>query len=190
MPEIQDASLPAMYDWVKRTREDVFSYTESLPNEIYLREHPELLHTSIRGIHAHVAHSYVWWIGRYGLGLEPYQAQIDTLPASEVATPIALRATLVTLQQAETLSLTNVAAMRAKFLEVDAILEQAFEKFDRLDEPFKVIRTGRDELMVTQRWLFVRNWTHEFHHKGQLLMLGRVLGHPLPEDMGTDLVLP
>jgi uncharacterized damage-inducible protein DinB len=53
-----------------------------------------------------------------------------------------------------------------------------------------VIRPGRDQLMVTQRWLIVRPITHEFHHGGQLLMLGRALGHPLPEDMGTDLVLP
>jgi uncharacterized damage-inducible protein DinB len=165
-PAQLDPSLPTMYDWVKRTREDVFAYTESLPNETYLREHPGFPYGSIRDLHAHIAYAYLWWVGRYGLNLEPFQ------------------------QQAETALITDVAAMRNKFLEVDAILEQAFEKFDKLDEPLEVIRPGRDQLMVTQRWLIVRPITHEFHHGGQLLMLGRLLGHPLPEDMGTDLVLP
>ena len=166
MNTLMDPSLPTMYDWVKRTREDMFAYTETLPNETYLREHPDFSYGSIRDLHAHMAYAYLWWVGRYGLNLEPFQ------------------------QQAETAAITDVAAMRKKFLEVDAVLERAFETFDKLDEPLEVIRPGRDQLMVTQRWLIVRPITHEFHHGGQLLMLGRLLGHPLPEDMGTDLVLP
>jgi uncharacterized damage-inducible protein DinB len=161
-----DTALPTMYDWVQRTREDVFAYTESLSNEVYLREHPDFPYGSIRDLHAHVAYAYLWWVGRYGLNLEPFQ------------------------QQAETALITDVARMRAKFLEVDALLEKAFQTFDKLDEPLEVIRPGRDQFMVTQRWLIVRPITHEFHHGGQLLMLGRALGHPLPENMGTDLVLP
>jgi uncharacterized damage-inducible protein DinB len=70
------------------------------------------------------------------------------------------------------------------------LVKQAFVTFDRLDEPLEVIRPSQDQLMVTQRWLIVRSITHEFHHGGQLLMLGRALGPPLPEDIGTDLVLP
>ena len=161
-----DASLPTMYDWVKRTREAVFAYSETLPNEIYLREHPDFSYGSIRDLQAHIAYAYLWWVGRYGLSIEPFN------------------------QDAETALITDVAKMRAKFLEVDAMLEQAFQTFDKLDEPLEVIRPGRDQFMVTQRWLIVRPITHEFHHGGQLLMLGRALGHPLPEDMGTDLVLP
>jgi uncharacterized damage-inducible protein DinB len=161
-----DPSLPLMYDWVKRTREDVFKYTESLPNDVYLAENPTLPYGSIRDLHAHVAYGYLWWVGRYGLGLPPFQ------------------------QELEIRDLTDVAAMRTKFMQVDAVLEQAFETFDQLDEPWEVIRPGRDQFFVTKRWLIVRPITHEFHHQGQLLALGRVLGHPLPEDMGTDLVLP
>ena len=161
-----DTALPTMYDWVKRTREDVFAYCESLPNEIYLRQHPDFPYGSIRDLQAHMAYAYLWWVGRYGVGLEPFD------------------------QAAETALITDVSKMRAKFLEVDALLERAFQAFEELDEPLEVIRPGRDQFMVTQRWLIVRPITHEFHHGGQLLMLGRALGHPLPEDMGTDLVLP
>ncbi len=103
-----DPSLPTMYDWVKRTREDVLSHTETLPNEMYLREHPDFPYGSIRDLHAHMAYAYLWWVGRYGLNLEPFQ------------------------QQVETELITDVAAMRKKFLEVDAVLEKAFETFDQL----------------------------------------------------------
>ena len=99
-----DRSLPTMYGWVKRTREDVFAYTESLPNEVYLREHPDFPYGSIRDLHAHIAYAYLWWVGRYGLNLEPFQ------------------------QQAETALITNVAAMRKKFLEVDAVLETQIQQ--------------------------------------------------------------
>jgi uncharacterized damage-inducible protein DinB len=32
--------------------------------------------------------------------------------------------------------------------------------------------------------------THEFHHKGQMLAMGRMLGHPFPPGRDTDLVGP
>jgi uncharacterized damage-inducible protein DinB len=161
-----DNSLPTIYNWVTRTREDVLTYTESLPNEIYLQHHPEVPYGSIRDLHAHIAYAYLWWVGRYGLGLPAFA------------------------QELETKAITTAVAMRKKFLEVDAILEQALTTFEDLDAPFEVIRPGRDQLMVTKRWLIVRPITHEFHHQGQLLLLGRLLGHPMPEGLGADLVLP
>ncbi len=161
-----DTSLPLIYNWVKRTREDVQRYTESLPPEVYLQQHQDVPYGSIRDLHAHIAYAYLWWVGRYGLGL----------PAFE--------------QELEMKAINTPAAMRAKFLEVDTILEQAFATFDDVDAPFEVVRPGRDQFMVTKRWLIVRPMTHEFHHQGQLLLLGRLLGYPLPEGLGADLVLP
>lgn len=80
--------------------------------------------------------------------------------------------------------------MRTKFVEVDALLEQAFETFDQLDQPLEVTRAGGRKVVVTQRWVLVRTITHEFHHKGQMLAFGRTLGYALPEAIETDLVLP
>ncbi len=159
-----DSSLPLMYNWVKRTREAVLAYAESLPSEVYLQQHPDVPYGSIRDLQAHIANAYFIWIGRYGLGLPIMQQNLELLP--------------------------NAIAMRKKFLEVDAVLEQAFAVFEDLDAPFEVIRPGRDQLMVTKRWLIIRPMTHEFHHQGQLLLLGRLFGYPLPEGLGADLVLP
>ena len=185
-----DPSLPLMYDWVKRTREKLFEYTESLPSTVYLQEQPGLPSSSLRDIHAHVANMYEWFVGRYCLGVEPYQQQLATLPPSATATHADRTEAVIALERAETLRLTDVTAMRSKFLEVDSLLERALETFDRLDQPFEITRASGRRTVVTQRWVFMRNVTHEFHHKGQMLAFGRALGYPLPEAIETDMVLP
>lgn len=185
-----DASLPLMYQWVRRTRERLFEYTSSLPNEVYLRDQPDLPSSSLRDIHVHVADMYLWWIGRYCMGVEPYREQLDALPSSATSTHAARMASIIALERAETLRLTDAAAVRAKFSRVDDLMAQAFETLDRLDEPFEVTRASGRRVTVTRRWALVAQMTHEFHHKGQMLAFGRALGHPLPEDIATDLVLP
>lgn len=156
--------LKLMYGWVKRTREVLFEYTESLPSDVYTLERADFAYGSIRNIHAHVADCYLWWVGRVGLGRADADVEASSLP--------------------------DVGAMRRMFQEVDSTVEEAFEKFDRLDELFAFERPGHPARQLTQRWLIVHPVTHEFHHKGQLLALGRVLGHPLPPTGDTDLVLP
>ncbi len=185
-----DPSLPLMYDWVRRTREQLFEYTESLPNDMYLQDQLGLPSSSLRDIHAHVANMYEWFVSRFCLEVEPFQQQLDALPPSEVATHAARIEAIIALERAETLRLTDVTAMRTKFLEVDSLLERAFETFDQLDQPFEITRASGRRTVVTQRWVLMENITHEFHHKGQMLAYGRALGYPLPETIETDMVLP
>jgi uncharacterized damage-inducible protein DinB len=72
---------------------------------------------------------------------------------------------------------------------VDGIVNEALAKFTTPDEALEFAhRSG--PLKVTQRWLLLHPITHEFHHKGQLLALARILEHPLPGNVDTDLVLP
>jgi uncharacterized damage-inducible protein DinB len=156
--------LILMYDWVRRTREVLFEYTDSLPNDVYTLEHPDFAYGSIRNIHAHVAGCYQFWVGAMGLKQRIVYAEASNLP--------------------------DAKSMRAAFTNVDLMLEEAFLQFQKLDDPLEVVRPGRDTLLVSQRWLIVHPITHEFHHKGQLLALGRVLGHPLHSGNDTDLVLP
>ena len=157
--------LKLMYDWTRRTREDLFKFLDSLPIEIYTLEHPDFAYGSIRNIHAHVALAYLVWVGVVGLG---YDRATLELPAEKIL---------------------NANAMRERFAFVDNIVAQALAKFENVDDMFEYQR--RDEtLQLTKRWLIVRPLTHEFHHKGQLLALARILEHPLPEDMGTDLIGP
>ncbi len=159
-----DTSLPLFYSWVKRSRAELFTYLETLPLDIYIQEHPDFAYGSLRNIQAHVVGCYFFWVGQMGLNLETDRAALESIP--------------------------DVATMKKKFLEMDEMLEKAFERFMDLDTVFEITRPKRDTLMVSQRWLIMHPITHEFHHKGQLLALARVLGHPIPSHMDADLVLP
>ena len=155
--------LRVFYGMVKGSRERVFRWLESLPGGVFTQEHPEFAYGSLRNIHAHVAGCYRVWIGRRGLGLTSFQHALDDVP--------------------------DVNAMRAAFSEVDEVLETAFEQFTALDTSLEIDWQG-SPLTVTRRWLLMHPITHEFHHKGQMLALGRVLGHPYPPGPDTDLLLP
>lgn len=153
-----------MYDLVRRTREVLLEFTQSLPNEVYTLERPDFAYGSIRNIHAHVAFCYLAWVG-VALG---YKREDLIVPAEQIL---------------------DATAMRERFKFVDSIAEEALEKFTTPEEPLEFEhRSGN--LKLTQRWLLLHPITHEFHHKGQLLALARVLEHPLPEGVDTDLVLP
>jgi uncharacterized damage-inducible protein DinB len=159
------SDLRSLSDWTRKTREQLFTFTEMLPNDIYTLEHPDFAYGSIRNIHAHVAFGHLLWVGVMGLGLE--RASLE-LPVAQIP---------------------DVNAMRERFKTVDAILERALASFTDPDVLFE--RTYRGEVLkLTQRWVIVRPITHEFHHKGQLLALARVLGHPMPSYMGGELVGP
>lgn len=112
-----------------------------------------------------MAFAYLVWVDVVGLNLD--RAKLELAPEK----------------------IPNTTAMRERFKTVDALLEEALQQFDQPDEMFEHHRSG-DVLKLTQRWVVVRPITHEFHHKGQLLALARLIGHPLPEDMGTELVGP
>lgn len=156
--------LSQFYRLVQGSRERVFGWAEKLPEGIYTAERPDFAYGSLRHIQAHVADCYLGWVGQRGLGL--------------------------TVPQVDPASLGDVTAMRARYAEVDAVVTQALATFSALDAPLTVPFRQGSTLEVTRRWLLLHPITHEFHHKGQLLALGRVLGHPYPPGPDTDLLLP
>ncbi|MCL6581468.1 MAG: DinB family protein [Firmicutes bacterium] len=75
------------------------------------------------------------------------------------------------------------------FRHVDGIVEAFLRGYaDRLDCPLGLrVRWMSEALVVTPLWLLTHVVTHEFHHKGQMVALGRLQGYPPPE---TDLIVP
>lgn len=159
--------LRTLYGWVKQSRAVVFDYTERLPHRVYTQERPDFAYGSIRNIHAHTADCYLWWLEQIGLGR----------PHAAVSPP----------------SLADTAAMRAYFDRVDRVVEEALQAFTDPDRVYVCNHPNPEvRLTVSQRWLVMHPVTHEFHHKGQMLALGRVLGHPAVFESGqdTDLLNP
>lgn len=153
-----------MYEWVKATREEVFRYCDSLPADDFLRELPGFGHGSIRNTLFHAAHCYWFWLGGFALG--------ENVPSQ------ALRA-----------EYPDVAAIRSAFARSDDLLARFLDRHGPdLDAPLSSrLRRRKEPLVVTPRWLFTHAVTHEFHHKGQVVSMGRLLGYPPPD---TDLVNP
>lgn len=156
--------LRGFYRLVQGSRERVFGWAQSLPPEVYTTERADFAYGSLRNIQAHVADCYLGWVGKDGLGLSVPEVEAAQFP--------------------------DVHAMRRRYAEVDGVVERALDEFDHLDIPLNIPFRQGSTLEVTRRWLLLHPFTHEFHHKGQLLALGRVLGHPYPPGPDTDLLLP
>ena len=153
--------LQTFYDLTRRTRAGVLEWLETLPPEVFTREHEAFAFGSLKNIYAHIAACYLGWVGEVGLGREEVEVRVS-----------------------------DVAELREAFDEVDATLTEALESFTALDEPFTWTSPSGYMHTLTRRWLILHPITHEFHHKGQALALARVLKHQHPGRPDTDLVEP
>ncbi|MFC4619684.1 DinB family protein [Camelliibacillus cellulosilyticus] len=148
------------YDWIRRTRETLFRYCETLAPEDYVQELEAFGGDSIRSLHAHVAGCYQIWLGSRALG--------KSLPKIKPE------------------AVNSVQEMRKVFEKTDAIVQEFLNEFeDKWDQTVKVTFENGDSVPITALWLFTHTITHEFHHKGQIVKIGRQLGY-IPPD--TDLI--
>lgn len=154
--------LRTFYRWARASRQGVLDWFESLPDGVLSQRREDFAFGSILAIYAHVADTYLFWIGEVGLG--------ETTPELRIA---------------------GVDDLREAFDRVDGTVAKALGAFDRPDEPVSWTSpsTGR-VATLTRRWLVAHPVTHEFHHKGQALALARVLGHPHHGKPDTDLAEP
>jgi uncharacterized damage-inducible protein DinB len=150
------------YEWIQRTRESLFEYCEGLSSEDYRQELASFGGDSIRDLHLHVVNCYRIWLGCRALG--------QSLP--EVMKE----------------SVNTVEDMREIFRETDALIQEFLEKYaGNWDHTVKVTFRSGDCAEFTALWLFTHTITHEFHHKGQIVKIGRQLGYTPPD---TDLIEP
>jgi uncharacterized damage-inducible protein DinB len=128
----------------------------------YLQELESFGGDSIRNLHVHVAYCYRLWLGNRALG--------KSFPA-------------ITEE-----SVNNVRDMREVFKETDDLVHEFLEKFqDKWNHTIHVTFRDGESAEFTALWLFTHTVTHEFHHKGQIVKIGRQLRYTPPD---TDLVEP
>ena len=150
----------SQYNWIQRTRETLLQYCETLSTSDYVKELENFGGDSIRNLHAHVADCYRVWLGNRALG-KPFP-------------------------QITPESIKNVHEMREVFRKTDALVQQFLNEFEgKWDKTVQVSFTSGHSLDITSLWLFTHTITHEFHHKGQIVKIGRQLGYTPPE---TDLI--
>ncbi|WP_336781771.1 DinB family protein [Paenibacillus illinoisensis] len=143
------------YWMIQQTRELLFRYCEEITQEDYVREVELLGGASIRNLHVHVADCYRVWLG------------VCALQQS--------------IAQVKPQSIENVGDMRQLFKRTDDLMQQFLRDFRNEWNPEVRESWHSDSVELTELWLFTHSITHEFHHQGQILKIGRHLGYIPPK---------
>ncbi|MGV3467307.1 MAG: DinB family protein [Heyndrickxia sp.] len=152
----------SQYEWIRRTREILFRYCETVSSSDYVKELETFGGDSIRSLHAHVADCYRVWLGSRALGKS--------------------------LQKITPDSINSVQEMREVFRKIDDLVHEFLNEYTgKWDNTVLVSFEEGESAKISALWLFTHTITHEFHHKGQIVKIGRQLGY-IPPD--TDLIWP
>lgn len=155
------ALLAAQYHLVQEARAALLDYCAKLAPTHFVAPVAELQQRSMRDLLVHTANSYHIWLGRVALGRPD-----ATPPPAEVP---------------------GVAALRQLFGEVDKLVLDFWQHFDAewLVARDFYVRRQLEPLLLTPLQIFTHVTTHEFHHKGQVLTMSRLLGY---EPVDTDII--
>lgn len=149
--------LEEQYEFVKDSREIVFQYCEQFSADDYVKEVEGFGRGCIRSTQAHIGRSYIFWLADFGMKKEISYPPYD--------------------------SYKNLIDVRRLFENVNYVVSEFLERFEnKLDEHIsgKVTQINRD-ITVTAIRLFTHVVSHEFHHKGQIMSMGRLLGYVPPD---------
>jgi len=115
--------------------------------------------SNVRYLLIHTANTYKHWLANFGMRKE--------------------------LSFIDDESIEDISAIRDVYAETDSIVKEFLERFSGgLELPVANQLRG-EELSVTPLQLFTHVLTHEFHHKGQIMTMCRLLGHTPPD---TDII--
>lgn len=149
------------YALVASARAALLDYCATLAPEHFTAPVAAFNGGCIRDLLVHVAGCYDYWLGQVGLGREAATPPPGNVP--------------------------NLAALRAIFADVDVLVADFSQHYAAswlVPAAFALPRRPQ-QLALTPLQLFTHGFTHEFHHKGQVLSMGRLLGYP-PVD--TDII--
>lgn len=144
------------YEWILGSRNVLHAYIGTMSDEHFVTEVPGFGRGgSVRNLLVHIANTYEYWVGTHCFG-----DQIEYTAYS---------------------SIQNISDCIDLYKNVDKLVYELLDKFVN-DYHTDIIRgtTAASAFKV-----FAHVTTHEFHHKGQLLTISRMLGY-IPVD--TDII--
>ncbi len=149
--------LKNQYELIKGSREVVFQYCEKISPEHYIQPVDGFGRGTICITQAHIGRSYIFWLAEFGL-----KKEID-YPSYE--------------------SYKKLNDVRQLFENVNQIVSEFLNHFEkRMEENISgMVPQINKELTVPALQLFTHVTTHEFHHKGQVMSMSRILGYAPPD---------
>jgi uncharacterized damage-inducible protein DinB len=148
--------LTEQYKLVKDSRSVVLSYFESIKWEDFTKPVETFNNSSMLSLFTHSANTYIHWLKRFAKKEEhPYFNKDE---------------------------FKNLTDIKNAFDTINSIVE---EFISMNNDPFEKI-TGyitwqKKDFTYTVLDLYTHVTTHEFHHKGQLMTMSRLLGYSPPD---------
>lgn len=160
--------LKQQYDFIKVTRQTLFTFLEEIPAQQLHETVHGFGRSSILRTHIHAADCYRYWLGSFAAG----QKRRDFAFTSD-----------------EEIEHATVITAREKFELVDDIVERFLTEFQSrwFERIANEVKWQEEPWVTTPLWLLTHAETHEFHHKGQIVSMARILGYAPPD---TDLAEP
>jgi uncharacterized damage-inducible protein DinB len=152
--------LKAQYQSIKSARHVLFDYCKSMAKDDLLKDIDTFNETSIGRLLMHIANCYIHWLIMFA-----QETDVDHKRNEQV---------------------TSFTEIEDAFQHVDKIVEEFLTTHqDGFELTLTKKRPNLDlYLTVTPLQLFTHVTTHEFHHKGQILTMSRILGY-IPVDTDT-----
>jgi uncharacterized damage-inducible protein DinB len=149
--------LKNQYEFIKASRDVVLNYCEKIAPEDYVKEVKGFGRGTICITQAHIGRSYIFWLSEFAM-----KKQVSYPPYD---------------------SYKNLNDVRKLFENVNEVVSEFLNLFEnRMDENISGIVTQiNKELTVPALQLFTHAITHEFHHKGQVMSMSRILGYTPPD---------
>lgn len=150
------------YDWIVQARDRMFRFLEQIPLSKLHERVPHFGHETMIATHIHAADSYRFWFGEL-LRQNPRAYQ----PATE-----------------EEVRRADIPSVRNRFLQADELVEWVINEYGGrwFEEIALEVSWQNEPLVLTPLYLISHVQTHEFHHKGQIVIMAKHLGYPLPTD--------
>ncbi|WP_214071216.1 DinB family protein [Mucilaginibacter sp. dw_454] len=153
--------LAAQYEEIKGARGALLDYCKTISEADLQKRVPEFNDNTVLRLMGHCANTYVHWL-----------TQLDK--SSD-------------MPFFDSISIKNIAEIQDIFKQIDQIVADFLERYraDYTKSMTETLPRYTEQITVTPLQLFTHTITHEFHHKGQILTISRLLGYT-PAD--TDVI--
>lgn len=152
--------LSAQYEEIKGARGALLAYCESMKPADLFKKVETFNNSSIADLLVHNVNTYISWINNFGLDRNASFYKTEDV--------------------------SNLDGVKSLFEEVNVLMAEFMEKYNgNFEEPFTAMVKHRGfSMTLSPLQLYTHVITHEFHHKGQIMTMSRLLGHT-PVDTDT-----
>lgn len=148
--------LPYQYQLIKESRAVVFRFLANKVEKDIFKPVSAFNDKNIAWMMLHIANTYLFWAGNFSLKL--------TKPFYEVA------------------MIQSIVDIEKIFESTDKLMLRFIETFGKnIDQEITGLKSNKIPLQTNAFAVFTHMITHEFHHKGQIMSMCRLLGHIPPD---------